>query len=161
MTENEKSVEDYRRNIYLLKTRLAEQEDAVNRLKEEYSPYNLLEDESEFSKLKSKILEGTELQIRKLRWPSWAIKKADWWSIQPGTTTSLILQSKNFWRPARCSPWRLRWCLEQQTRSYSSLFPALTWRRHWERSAVSIHWCRPFGKLGCSVDRSCIERASQ
>ncbi len=70
MTENEKSVEDYRRNIYLLKTRLAEQEDAVNRLKEEYSPYNLLEDESEFSKLKSKILEGTELQIRKLLWPS-------------------------------------------------------------------------------------------
>lgn len=47
MTENEKSIDDYRRNIYLLKTRIAEEEEAISKLREEYSPYNLLEEESE------------------------------------------------------------------------------------------------------------------
>jgi len=64
MVENEKSIEDYRQNIFLLKTRIAEEEEALARLREEYSPYNLLEDESEHFKLKSKILEGTRRHYR-------------------------------------------------------------------------------------------------
>lgn len=47
MTENEKTVEEYRQNIFLLKTKIAEEEERVSRLRAEYSPYNLLEEESE------------------------------------------------------------------------------------------------------------------